>query len=108
MSDEDRGRTAVAQPEVGTAWVYDPTADAETAQGTLAARPSTLDGKAIGLLNNSKDQVDVFLAQVESLIHEGFPSARTVNFRKRSTSHPAPFLAEVAEQCDVVINGVGD
>ena len=41
-----------------TILVYEPIAEASRNQDALAQRLSTLDGKVVGLLNNTKDLVD--------------------------------------------------
>ena len=51
--------------------VFEPTASERIDIDLLASRPDTLNGKVLGLLNNTKDQSDIILDQVAhlSLIH---------------------------------------
>jgi hypothetical protein len=99
---------AIAGTEVRKIKVYEPVAAGNAAQGPLASRPLSLEGKVLGLLNNSKDQVDVFLDQIDQLLHEQVPGIKTVHYRKSHASHPVPFIDDLVNQCDVVINGIGD
>ena len=88
--------------------VYDPTADEGRLQDTLAPRLASLDGKVVGLLDNTKDLADILLDEVKALIQRDFPRAQFRNFRKQSVSGAAPELMEEIAKCDVVITGVGD
>jgi hypothetical protein len=88
--------------------VYDPTADEGRLQDALARRHTSLDGKVVGLLDNSKDLADILLDEVKVLLQRDFPRAEFRYFRKESVSGATPeVMAQVAE-CDAVITGVGD
>ena len=91
-----------------TTYVYEPCADEHGEQDTLAARPVSLDGKVVGLLNNTKDLVEVLLDEVENLLRADFPQARFRHFRKQSVSGAAPDLLEELATCDAVVTAVGD
>lgn len=58
--------------------VCNPVAPTSSASVTPAPRPTTLDGKAIGLYWNYKQGGDVALARVEELLRRRFPAARFV------------------------------
>lgn len=88
--------------------VYDPTASEATDQHAIARRLETLDGKLIGLLDNTKDLVDVLLDEVKVLLAKDFPNARFQYFRKESVSGAPPGLMEQVAQCNAVITAVGD
>ena len=88
--------------------VYDPTADEGKLQDTLARRQATLDGKVIGLLDNTKDLADILLDEVKVLLEKDFPKAEFRYFRKESVSGAAPELMESVAACDTVVTAVGD
>ena len=88
--------------------VYDPTADEGKLQDALARRHGSLDGKVIGLLDNTKDLADVLLDEVKVLLQRDFPRAEFRYFRKESVSGAAPELMAQVASCDAVITGVGD
>jgi len=88
--------------------VYDPTADEGRLQDALAPRHPSLDGKVIGLLDNSKDLADVLLDEAKALLQRDFPNAQFRYFRKQSVSGAAADLMEQIAECDAVITGVGD
>ena len=92
----------------GKTFVYDPTAEEGTNQDRLARRLPTLDGKVVGLLDNSKDLVDVLLGEVRNLLQKDFPRAEFRYFHKESVSGARPELMAQVMQCDVVITAVGD
>ena len=95
-------------PTPRTTYVYEPCADESGKQDVLAPRPTSLDGKVIGLLNNTKDLVDVLLGEVKILLHKDFPGAEFRHFRKESVSGAAPELLEQVATCDAVVTAVGD
>lgn len=78
------------------------------AQDGLARRHASLDAKTIGLLNNTKDLVDVLLDEVKAQLRADYPRAVFRDFRKRSVSGAAPGLLEDLARCDAVITAVGD
>ena len=88
--------------------VYDPTADEGAGQDKLAPRLASLDGKVVGLLDNTKDLVDTLLDEVQVLLHKEFPTAEFRYFRKDSVSGVPPGLFEKVAQCHAVVTAVGD
>ena len=88
--------------------VYDPTADEGKLQDALARRHASLDGKVIGLLDNTKDLADILLDEARILLQRDFPHAQFRYFRKESVSGAAPELMERVASCDAVITGIGD
>ena len=91
-----------------TILLYEPIAEEGKSQDMLARRLSTLDGKVVGLLNNTKDLADTLLDEVKNLLQEDFPKAEFRFFRKESVSGAAPELLEEIAACDAVVGAVGD
>jgi hypothetical protein len=88
--------------------VLDPTAELTPATRAQAARPRTLDGLTIGLLDISKPRGNVFLDRVdEQLRRRGWKVRR---YTKPTFSKPAPIdlRQEIAMHCDVVIEALAD
>lgn len=86
--------------------VYDPRGGRVAAAASLAARPKTLAGLTLGVLDNTKEQADILLARAAKLL--AADGAKPVFAQKPSFSRIAP--PEVIEQlamCDVVITGLG-
>jgi len=94
--------------EAKTILLYEPVAEEGKNQEVLAGRPSTLNGKVVGLLNNTKDLVDILLDEVKNLLQQDFPKAEFRFFRKESVSGAAPELLELLANCDAVVGAVGD
>lgn len=67
-----------------------------------AARP------VIGLLNNSKPNVALFLQALQDELHEHGASYEFVHVTKPRSAMPCPDLDALAGQCDHVINAVAD
>jgi len=94
----------VVDPTVG------PPASSEGGQPTLAARPGSLSGLRLGLLANTKRNAEQFVQQVGEQLAERY-GVRTVLARKKPNiveTAPEQMMAELADQCDIVVTGVGD
>ena len=76
----------------------------------LAKRVPTLEGRVVGLLNNSKSGTRPFLDRVEELLQSGHGVSRIIRYDKKAAALPAPdeMLEAAARECDVVINGIAD
>ena len=71
----------------------------------IAQRPGTLDGLVIGLLSNNKPNSELLLHDVANLVKKQYAVKDVVEANKSSHRIPAPaeMIAELADQCDVVI-----
>ncbi len=86
--------------------ILDPTSEREPAELTLAP---ALEGAAhIALLDIRKPRGDVFLDELERLLAER--GHRVMRTMKPTFTKPAPpdVRAEIAEQCDAVIEALAD
>ena len=94
-----------------TIQLIDPTgADPGGQTFTLAPRPADLQGKRLGLLDNSKANSDVVLHTIAQLLDEEFHFADIFYAKKHSASLP-PYpevLADLHRHADLIITGVGD
>ena len=88
--------------------VVDPTGELSPAHRELTARPSSLDGLTIGLLDISKARGDVFLDRLDTRLSE--LGHTTVRYRKPTFTKNAPIdlRHEIATRCDVVIEALAD
>src|SRR5262249_54429094 len=64
--------------------------------------------RVIGLLNNSKPNVNFFLQTIDTELTARFPDYRIVSFVKPRSAGPCLELDEIAKQCDFAINAVAD
>ena len=89
--------------------VFDPTAEDATATSPGAARLTSLAGRTIGLLDNSKFRVRELLDYVDEMLRTRFGVAQVIRFRKPDASRPAPpeMLADM-QCCAAIISAVGD
>ena len=76
----------------------------------LAPRVPTLEGRVVGLLNNSKSGTRPFLDRVEELLRREHGVSRIIRYDKKAAALPIPdeMLAAATRECDVVINGIAD
>ncbi|PON18723.1 hypothetical protein C2W62_06505 [Candidatus Entotheonella serta] len=94
-----------------TIQLVDPTgADLDATAFSLSPRPSDLQGKRLGLLDNSKANSDVILRAIAELLDEEFHFADIFYAKKHSASLPPvpEVMADLHRHADVVITGVGD
>ena len=88
--------------------VLDPTCELAPAARELTARPASLDGLTIGLLDISKARGDVFLDRLDALLAER--GHTVVRYKKPTFTKNAPIdlRHEIAMRCDVVIEALAD
>ena len=88
--------------------ILDPTSEKSLTSRELLARPSTIVGQTIGLLDIAKARGDVFLNQLESRLTTA--GAEVLRFRKPTFAKPAPvdLRHEIATKCTLVIEALAD
>ncbi|GAA2547979.1 hypothetical protein GCM10010210_19930 [Pseudonocardia hydrocarbonoxydans] len=88
--------------------VLDPTDESASAHREAIARPATLDGARVGLLDISKPRGDVFLDRLEALLAQRGVAVR--RYVKPTFAKPMPpdLRREIAAECDVVISALAD
>jgi len=90
--------------------ILDPTTEAVTKTMTYVARPSSLHGKRVGLIENTKFYSNRLLQKIGDILKEEYGAAETRMWRKHSSNVPAhdEIVAELRETCDVMVAGIGD
>jgi hypothetical protein len=90
--------------------ILDPTVAPERAEASTAKRLSGLDGKVLGLLNNSKVNGDHLLALVREELGARYDLRDVVVMTKSGASTVAEeaTLEALASRCDVVVTAIGD
>ncbi len=88
--------------------ILDPTSEKNLTSRELLARPSSIVGQTIGLLDIAKARGDVFLNQLESRLTTA--GAKVLRFRKPTFAKPAPvdLRHEIATTCTLVIEALAD
>jgi hypothetical protein len=73
-------------------------------------RPRSLRGLRIGLLDNAKAPVDKMMLHIEAKLKEKYPGIETYTASKKAASSAADerMLKGLRDNCDVVINALGD
>jgi hypothetical protein len=91
-----------------TTRVLDPTGERAPVERSLTARPSSLDGRTVGLLDITKARGDVFLNRLDERLQAR--GLTTLRFSKPTFTKPAPIdlRHEIATRCDVVIEALAD
>ena len=90
--------------------ILDPTVAPERAEAPTAKRVSGLDGKVLGLLNNSKVNGDHLLALVREELGARYDLRDVIVMTKRGASTVADeaTLEALASRCDVAVTAIGD
>ena len=93
-----------------TVQIYDPTIEAKSRHIDFVARPKSLAGLRVGLVDNSKFNSDQVLARVGKLLERDYGVTAQIMRRKKTAGIPASpeIIKEFKEKCDVVVAGVGD
>ena len=88
--------------------VLDPTSERSVAEHIRCARPASIHGLTVGLLDISKARGDVFLDRIEQRLTALGADVR--RFSKPTFTKPAPvdLRHEIASQCQVVIEALAD
>jgi nucleotide-binding universal stress UspA family protein len=89
--------------------MMDPTLQAAGAPVALAERPADLRGRRLVLMDNGKNNARQLLEAVYRLLEPELAPAE-VRWRSVPTTAPAPdaLLDEIAAECDLVVEAVGD
>ena len=89
--------------------VLNPEGKARTASQRIAAFPrfADLNGKTVGLLDNSKPNADKFLEYVGDLLRRRFDGVEII-FKRKMSRTEADCLQELAQSCDVVVAAFAD
>ena len=96
--------TAIAADRI----MLDPTNESAPAQRERNARPSSLQGLTVGLLDISKPRGNVFLDRLEELLGE--QGASVNRYAKPTFTKPAPvdLRHKISQECQVVIEALAD
>lgn len=82
--------------------------EAERRKG-LASRPASLDGRRLGLLNNSKGNADLLLGRIAERLRERYRLSELLSLTKPIFSRMATSgQLEQLKLCDVVITAIAD
>jgi hypothetical protein len=98
-------------PLVNTEAILSPEGTTEEKRHQLAPRRlKTLDGVRLGLLGNSKLNSDAVLLAIGDMLKERYKVESVFVRSKPTFSKPAPedMVAEMVQNSDVIVTGVGD
>lgn len=88
--------------------LLDPTAERSAASRALTARPTTLEGLTVGLLDISKARGNVLLDRLHELLSER--GIEVKRYRKPTFARIAPtdLKQQIASECDLLVEGLAD
>jgi len=88
--------------------LLDPTGEREAVSLPRIARPMSLDGLTVGVLDISKVRGDVFIEEVATLLEERGIAVK--RYRKPTVARTAPKEIEkaIVEEVDVLVEGLAD
>jgi hypothetical protein len=88
----------------------DPRDEGNPGQAALASRPSTLEGKVIGLFSNNKPHSEELLRMIADIINERYAIKGIVEHNKGGHQWPArrEDLETMAQKCDVAIHATAE
>jgi hypothetical protein len=88
--------------------ILDPTSERSPATRERLARPASITGLTVGLLDISKARGNIYLDRIEELLVER--GATVKRYAKPTFTKPAPadLRYEISQQCNVVIESLAD
>ena len=88
--------------------LLDPTGERAPAARERSARPASLAGLTVGLLDISKPRGDVFLDRLDSLLRAR--GVQVERFHKPTYTRPAPvdLRQELATRCQLIVEALAD
>jgi hypothetical protein len=88
--------------------ILDPTGERSVAERERLARPASLSGLTVGLLDISKPRGNVYLDRIEERLVE--VGAHVKRYRKPTFTKPAPvdLRHQISVECQVVIEALAD
>ena len=90
--------------------ILDPTVEPRRQPLTFVARPDSLKGKRVGLVENTKFNSDRLLARIGDILKEEYGVAEWKMYRKHNAGVPAhqEIIEAIKTSADVVVAGIGD
>ena len=90
--------------------LLDPTTEAAAQTVAYAARPDTLAGKRVALIENTKFNSDKLLARIGDILKQEYGVAEWTMYRKHNSGVPAhqEIIEAIKTSADVVVAGIGD
>jgi hypothetical protein len=106
----DSGGQVMSSDKIPKLVLVSPVNEPVPTDSTSAPRLAGLDGKRVGLLDNSKSKAGQLLDAVTTILQAQYGFTAIVRQRKPSASKPAAptVIDEFAKTCDLVLVGVGD
>ncbi len=90
--------------------LLDPTTGVASQTIAYVDRPASLEGKRVGLIENTKFNSDRLLAKIGDILKSEYGVAEWRMYRKHNASVPAheELIAEIRKSCDAIVAGIGD
>ena len=88
--------------------LYDPTAEPRTVPGQLAPRLTSLAGKRVGILDNSKANAGTLMLAMAKILQERYGVGEVVKREKPVAGPPAPEILAALSNCDFALVGSAD
>jgi hypothetical protein len=92
---------------VSDIWVHLPVDERNVPPQPLAPRPKSLQGLKVGLLENGKEFSQEVHEGLEEVLKRDYGVADLRFWHKGFPAKAAPFVDEIASECDAAISGVG-
>ena len=88
--------------------LYDPTAEPRHIEAKLAPRLASLEGKRIGILDNSKANAGTLMLAVARTLQERYGAGEIIKRDKPVAGPPSPQILDALAECDLALVGSAD
>lgn len=91
-----------------TQTLLDPTSERAPLARPRIARPASLAGKTVGLLDIAKKRGDVFLDRIDELLQSRGLNVKRYRKQRFSIVAPPVLLQKIRGECDLVVEALAD
>ena len=88
--------------------LYDPTAEPRVIASRLAPRLTSLEGKRIAILDNTKANAGTLMLAVARILQERYGVTEVVKREKPVAGPPKPEVLDALSRCDFALVGSAD
>ena len=91
-----------------TVELLDPTSETVPLRRERIVAPRSLDGLTVALLDIAKPRSDVFLDRIEQRLNAVGVASKRYRKPTQSRKAPRPILDAIVDECDLVVEALGD
>ena len=88
--------------------LVDPTSELAREQRARLARPAALQGLTVGIMDIHKAPGEIFLDRLDELLTQRGITVKRYSKPRFSYEAPIPVRQQIAQECDILVEGLAD